>query len=503
MELSITKTERQRIGAEKWRANFGIGTLNWPPRFGKTFGTIEFIANPHLHNNTANSIVILTPSEIIAKQWKDNLISYCEDITRVKVYTASHFASNPEVKDVCTLLIVDELQKFTTDERKTLIDGNRIIYHYKLGLTGTYPKDIDWINNLFPIVDTIEEKEAIDNKWISPYIEFNVVLELPYADKVKYEKFSKPITETLTMFKPLLDVLVRENKIRLFENEFDLIYACKRGFQTVSLTGIDKWITYDALCNTIAYMKGWHTELNISIPENKLLHETWSPIAIHNRAKQFTEYIERRNNLLVNNNVKLEMVANIISRNRVSTIIFNESTEFADRISDYLNAKFDGLYRVACYHSKMDSRTMIDPTTGDYFKFSTGDRKGTPKMLGNKSIKNIVIEGFKNGFYHALSTARALDEGLDVPIIEQVICTGGTTNPLTYQQRTARGKTVDFYNPNKITKIFNLVFNDFENESGELIRSRDRTKLVLRQKETASSVKWITDLNEINFSTTE
>lgn len=501
MNLDITRLERQKEGANRWRDARGIGTLKWPPRFGKTYGTIEFIINPHLRNNKDNLIVIVVPSEIIVKQWNDNLKSYGENLDRVMLVTAN-FLTNKTVDVTCTLLIVDELQKFITPERKSMIDGTLIKHHYRLGLTGTYP-NVDWIQELYPIVDSIEEKDAIDNKWIAPFIEYNILLELPQTDKARYEKFSKPITETLELFKPVVKLLVRENNEKIFDDEFSLIQACHTGFKVISLQGKDIYVTYDRLCNTIAFMMGWTTTLDISIPVNEELHKNWSPMAIHNRAKTFIEYIRKRNELLIDNPTKLHMIGEITSRNTVSTICFNESTAFADTVADYVNARFNETFRAISYHSKLTSRTMINPETGDYFKFTTGDRKGLPKILGKDSIKKIVIEYTKNGYYKFLSTAKALDEGVDIPMIEQVICTAGTTNPITYQQRTARGKTIDFYNPDKVTRIFNLVFDDFVNSSGELIKSRDRTKLTLRQKETGSSVQWVNDINSINFTDTE
>jgi superfamily II DNA or RNA helicase len=503
MELDLTRLDRQQEAANRWRQAKGIGTLVHPMRFGKTFETVVFIINPHLNVNLTNSVIIIVPSEITSKQWEDNLKSYADDLNRIKCYTASYLAVNPKLTLECSLLIVDELQKFLTTDRQSIIDGTRITHHYRLALTGTYPYNYEWITELYPIVDQLTEEEAINNGWTSPFIEYNILLELPANDKAKYEKFTKPITESLLLFHPLLSMLVREEGKRIFNTELDLLNACYRGFQTLSLTGIKKWVTYDQLCNTIAYMMGWHVNLDISIPVNEELNKIWSPMSIHNRAKTFMDYIKKRNDVLIDNNVKLEMVAEIISKNMIPTIVFNESTVFADRLTEYLTARFNGSFPVACYHSQLDSRTMIDPTTGDYFKFTTGDRKGLPKILGIKAIKTIVLDGFRAGYYKILCTAKALDEGLDVPNIEQVICTGGTTNPLTYQQRVARGKTIDSNNLTKITKIYNLVFDNFVNSSGELIKSRDKTKLILRQKQSGASIKWMQNLNEINNTSTD
>lgn len=498
MELDITKLERQKEAANKWRISGGKGALDLTRRFGKTFTAIEFIINPHLNVSISNNAIVIVPSDIIFQQWVDNLKSYCIDVNRVKLYTITYLQTN-QLEDECTLLVVDELHKYLTAERRAFINGTKIKHHYRLGLDGTYPYGIDWLDEFYPVVDKITEEEAVANKWISPFVEYNLLLELSATDKAKYERYSKPITETLALFKPLLTMLVREEGIPIFEDEFSLIQACHSGFKTLNLRGATTWITYDRLCNSIASMLGWHVNLDISVPINNDLHKVWSPIAIHSRAKLFIDYVRRRNDILINNQSKLNVIGEIISKNMVSTICFNESTKFADSVADYINARFHPIYQAACYHSKIDSRTVIDPSTGDYFKFTTGDRKGLPKILGKESIKRIVIEGAKAGYYKFISTAKALDEGVDIPIIEQVICTAGTTNPLTYQQRIARGKTIDIYNPNKLTKIINLVFDDFVNSEGETIKSRDKTKLILRQRQSGATVRWVNSVNEILF----
>lgn len=498
MNLDISRLERQKLGADKWRNARGIGTLKWPPRFGKTYGAIEFIINPHLNVNKSNVVIIVVPSEIIAIQWRDNLQSYCDKIDRVLIYTASYLAIN-NIRTECSLLIVDEIQKFVTPDRKDMIDGTNIAHHYRLGLTGTYPNGIEWIMEMYPVVDDLSEEEAIVNKWIAPFVEYNILLDLPQTDKARYQRFTIPISETLELFKDKHKLLMYGDK-PLLDSDFSLIQACHTGFKTIGLNGLDIWVTYDRLCNTLAYKMGWSTSLDVTFPVNEELHKMWSPTAIHTRAKLFMEYIKKRNDILIDNVEKLHMIGEIISRSMVPTICFNESTKFADTVAEYINNRFGTVYRAACYHSKIDSRIMIDPNTGEPFKFTTGDRKGLPKILGKDAIKKIVIDGAKVGYYNFISTAKALDEGVDIPVLEQVICTGGSTNPITYQQRTARGKTIDIYNPTKTTKIFNLVFDDFVDISGEVVRSRDKTKLILRQKETGSSVHWITNLNEINFS---
>lgn len=494
MELNFDKADRQKKSAIRWRDSGGKGCLHLTPRFGKTFLSIEYIINPYLAANRESICVIITPSEAILLNWKDNLESYCEYNDRVHLVTINYLVIN-NIESECGLLVVDELHKFTTSDYLSYIIGDKIKHKFRLGLTGTYPFDNKVIKEYYPIVDTITEKEAIENCWIAPFIEYNILLNLHPADKEKYVIYSARINEIIYSFKDLHKLFVREANRLMFEGEFDLICACHSGFKTTSLTGEDMYITYDRLCNTLSTMLGWNINLNIAEEKNKILHENWSPIAIHAKAKTFMEYIRLRNDILIDNDVKLEAVLKIIEYNKTSTICFNESTKFADKIADAINLKFED-YNAVCYHSNIDSRSMIDPETGRPFTYKAGDRAGLPKILGKTSIKKLIIEWSRKGYYKFISTAKALDEGIDIPIIDQIICTAGTTNPITYQQRTARGKTIDIYNPNKLTKIFNLVFDDFDN-NGEIIKSRDKSKLMLRQKKSANIVTWIKSIEDL------
>ena len=47
------------------------------------------------------------------------------------------------------------------------------------------------------------------------------------------------------------------------------------------------------------------------------------------------------------------------------------------------------------------------------------------------------------------------------------------------------------------------MFDDFVNSDGELIKSRDKAKLILRQIQSSSDIHWIKSLDEINFTDNE
>ena len=65
-----------------------------------------------------------------------------------------------------------------------------------------------------------------------------------------------------------------------------------------------------------------------------MLEEHWNPITIEQRARQFNDIVRKRGEIINNNVVKLKAVTEIWNKFKLTTIIFNESTDFADVITD-------------------------------------------------------------------------------------------------------------------------------------------------------------------------
>lgn len=96
-------------------------------------------------------------------------------------------------------------------------------------------------------------------------------------------------------------------------------------------------------------------------------------------------------------------------------------------------------------------------------------------------------------------------EGFSLPILTQVITTGGDTNPIRYKQQNGRGKTLDIYNKNKITRIINIYIDDFyslhkKNEDGspKFIPSRDKSKLLSRQSQSDNIIVEVSSVDDIH-----
>jgi len=496
--VDVTKKQRQEQGIEVWRRNGGKGTLNHVMRFGKTEEGCMVIEKL-LTSKPDASIIITTASDTVANVWRNYIPDYFARIQftssseeyiervskHVQVIPIAQLINMQRVSPTrCTLLIVDEIHKFVSDARFMAI--STLQHKYILGLTGTYPSGEDKraIDSICPIIDIITEEEALAKKWINPFIEYNIMLELPQVDKVRYAAFTTPMKETLELFRGSRLLFRDDLNEFIFKDDYDVINSCFRGKKYLNSLGKIEYFTGTAVRHSLAELKGWHRNLDITNTLSKQIDDYWNPVAIEQNVRLFMSQQAKRNEILINHPVKLAAVLEIYRLSPVTTICFNESTDFADVISNAINANF-GIGRPisVVYHSNISSRPLLDPTTKEWITYKTGNKKGEIKLFGKDTLKSIAIEGLRREVFTFLSTARALDEGLDVPNLQQVITTAGTANPIQYKQRTARGKTLDIYNPNKLTKIFNLCFDNFRDPEGELVKSRDLSKLSYRQKD--------------------
>lgn len=497
MILNQSKTDRAEVGIRKWANNKGIGTLNWTMQFGKTRAGCLIAARVTIPSH--RPVLVVVPSQVI----KDNWILSIKEFTNLALddqifvltimEVTNSIANNTMFSPI--LMILDEIHKYTSEVAATIF--TTVKYSYILGLTGTYPtgKDRLLLDTYCPVVDIITEQEALKNGWISNFKEYNVLLDLPNEDKIRYERFSKPIKEILNLFKGsyILFFNKRTNKY-MFDSDYSVIQACATGVSVKDDLGKVIYFGADKIRETLAYLKGWNTQLDLSNELSAQIDSNWSPGVIEINAKSFVEAVRRRNEILINHPAKLEAVIEIYRKNPVPTICFNESTDFADLISDEINRQFAETTNIAItYHSNVKSKTIKDPRTGDVIL----NKKGEPKVFGKTSLKNMAILGMQNGDITFLSTAKALDEGISLPILRQVITTAGTTNPIQYKQRAARGKTVDIYDVNKVTNIFNLCFNDFIGIDDKLVRSRDLQKLMLRQQDNKIIPIFIEGIDEL------
>lgn len=492
----MTKDERQLICVNKWREANGKGTLNLIFRFGKT-KVADIIIDKCKTKDISLNLLAVAPSDVTKK----NLIKNIGWLDNNNTFTSNQLINyNKEFRNISTgLLILDEVHRFLDGDIYNVIKN--INYKYILCLTGvTLTKEqIKKLESLdAPIIDYISEVEAIEQGWIGNFVEYNLPVQLDNEDKIRYNKYTQLISETLEIFKGVSNGVnaVFGNR-KIFKSDFDLVLSCFLGQSYKQTNGFKTFIKRDVIAKIVAECQGWSKDLDVSTEYGKKVNFYWNPDNIIERAKTFKSYVTNRNDILIFNRPKINAVISILKRNPVPTICFNESIQMVDELNN-LYPK-DSI----AYHSAIESRYVWDKTTNDIYRTKAGE----PKKIGKIGLKKLAIEGMKNGTYNKLFTAKALNEGLTIENIEQVITTGGSVNPQTHENRVARGKTYDYANPNKICTIINLYVDDFTLDIGldsddktsilKTVKSRDKIKLMERQKDSEYSPIWVSDINEI------
>lgn len=476
-----SKTRRQEESIEKWRKAKGIGTLNLVPRFGKT--RIAKLISERLIAKypTKPLILAVAPNEITVKNLQSNLPSEVICITR----TALIKNFGEYLKKQYALLIIDEIHRFTDVNGLAILNLNA---KFRLGLTGDKLQLKDKVSigmNGFPVIDIIKEEEAIDKGWISSFVEYNLGVDIEDYKKDTYIACSERIASIMSNYKELYKRMNTIFGTKIFNSDMDLMYALYTGTKYTPPGQFKaRAIPAEVVRGELSSTMGWNKDLDISIKLNAKINEFFNPSVLQETGRLFNDIIRERNDLIINSKNKISTVLEIIARNPVPTIIFNESTNMANLIATALGD--DAIE----YHSNVESRYIKNPETNEYYCHGNGN----PIKFGAARLKALAIEGMKSGMFKYLCTAKALNEGVDIPILSQVITTGGTTNPSTHLQRVARGKTIYEENPNKVTTIINVYIKDIVNDD-LVIPSRDASKLKIRQKD--SKVYWIENIDEI------
>lgn len=466
MQVDKKKLARQQIGVYNWfnSASFGAskdmqGTFHYFTGVGKTYTAILIIKRlfrlDALHN-----IVVLVPSEALQKQWNEVLSKNFtkQEQNRISVFTP-HYVIVNEIKVRTNTFIVDELHEYLGEEFIKVINGEYIRFDNNLGLTATYEdskgrhKDII---DLYPIIDEITEEEALKEGYIAPYVEFNLAVKLTKKEQEAYDYHSKLISENINKFG---------------KGGLNLATKCLSGD-----TGKNK--RYDARQYVYGWAahKGWRKDLNLANPKDAQINDIWNPRKVFGYAQKLMNAIRERKNILYNCQSKLDTSVYIItSFKTLKTIVFSQSTSFADNMGLLLNNEEDS--KAVVYHSNLQTMMLPSPKTGKLIKF------------GKVRQKRKAIEDIKSSRARVICTASSLDKGFDVQDLALGITASGTSNFTQYKQRGGRVKRIDIFNSDNVVLLVNLYVKD----------TKDEAWLKKRQSKSNHLIHWVDKVEDINF----
>lgn len=470
MNINYKKLDRQNIGVDKWfnSSEYGStkncrGTFDYYTGVGKTYAAI-LVMKRLLLNDSKHSIVVLVPANVIDR-WKVEIINNFnkKQQNNINVYTPHHISNN-NIRIKTNTLIVDELHEYYSEEFIKIINTTYIQFDNNLGLTATYVDSKNrhrLIEDLYPVIDRIDEKEAIREGYVSSYVEFNLRVELSEIEKLQYTEYTDIISKTINKFG---------------RGGLDLATKCLSGGKHFD----GKIYTNMQFVYGYATSKGWRKNLDLSIEANKQIDDLWNPHKIFGYATSLVNAIRHRKNILYNCSTKIDVSLELCEKfNTYKTIIFSQSTNFADKINLLLNEQEHRCSVV--YHSNLDTIFLPSEKTGKLIKY------------GKTRLKRQAIEYIKNGKARIICTASSLDKGFDVSDLTLAITASGTSNFTQYKQRGGRVKRKNLFNDDKVALLINLYVGD----------SKEEDWLKKRQSQSDHKIYWIDSIDDISFNPVE
>lgn len=487
MNVNETKLNRQLLFIEKWKnsklingiANgFGVGIF--PTGFGKTFTCCYIIIN--ILKKFPNAPIIITfPNENLEQNWVKGLQEVQEylniniDLSSIQYLTPTKILNKDEILK-CHLLVIDEFDAYYSDKRQLIIDGSKVERTFLLGITATpydnLKKHFKILQNI-PIIDEVTEKEAIENGWISNFVEFNYGIRLNEVEKYQYDFITGQYQKFLSKF----------------GGDIDLAKNCLHG-------GEDKKGVYfhkDMWCYQYAKKMKWHENLILTNFNDKEINDIWNPKMISIYATNLFNAIRSRMKLIYNNESKLKVAFEIIKKfEDLKIISFSQSTEFADRLGEKINTYYKEnvilnsdntklfnesiIEPCVIYHSNLEPRMLQSEKTGKLIKF------------GQKRLKDRAIDMIKTNKARIISTASALDKGFDVQDIKIALISSRTQSQTQRTQRGGRAKRIeeDLSSTHRVL-IINLYLED----------TQDEVWLKNSQKETSTEIYTINNIDEL------
>ncbi len=442
MKIDQKKLERQEIGVYRFinSKKYGsfkdyCGTLKYCMGVGKTYTAI-LVMKCLFKIRDNNHFIVLVPSENLKLQWEKQLkVQFTKiQLLRIEVMTVNKIVKNGIIINTITL-IADEIHEYTSDEFIKCINGTLIVKQELLGLTGTddNPKVKDLLNNFSPVIDEIDEREAIKSGYISNFVEYNISTTLTIDEKTEYDRLSKVIADNISKFG---------------RGGLQLANRCLSGGKHSNgrvYTGLQfaaGWASYN----------GWNKYLDLNNPDDKAINDMWNPHKVIGYAIKLINAVRERKNLLYSCENKVQLTLELVKKfDDIKTIVFSQSTNFADKVGLLINEYQSN--SAVVYHSQLQSQMLPSEKTGKLIKF------------GSTRLRNRALNRIRTGASRVIVTATSLDRGFDVEDIRLGITASGTQNPTQYKQRSGRVKRKEtIFSEETIVLVINIFIKDTKDE---------------------------------------
>lgn len=286
------------------------------------------------------------------------------------------------------------------------------------------------VRNMLPSISTIDVAVAeIAEKINSPVEEHIVFAELSAEDKERYDKASDYISECITVFGTL-----------------DNIVKCKKGDNKLNISAAD-------FRNNIAKENGWSETLDTSVPYLKQIDDIFNPNTLYEKACNFYNIAKSRRDLVTDNDCKFDKLLELIKDNADKKIlIVSKRGDYAKRIANYINTNYEK--KCGEYHDCIDNAVAVDNNNNTIF-IKSGSNKGKPKILGAQAQSTLYEAMFNQGVISLLSIKEKSDIKLKIAC-DLVIFTSPLCNNIV--DLKARFINVEFNNIP--TLVYTICCND-------------------------------------------
>lgn len=454
VKLDPSRTKRQLEVVDKWVANNGKGTLRAVTGFGKTrtalLGAERLVNSPNA--TYQRDVTVIVPSLEIKRSWEEQVENYDFEIRVFTIQTLVRRFTTENQLDT-SLLILDELHRYFSDIHGTVF--KIVNYSFIFGTTATIdPSDPKYISmrTFAPVIDTITLEEALENGWISGFDIYNLGITMTLDEQSAYNEIQQ-----------------KYNKyFKTFDFDWDMASNCLK----------DKYAR-----EAVAKRQGKDPEL----------------VMIH--AVNFFRTVQERKKFLYNLPQKIPIAAEIIRRFSDDIFItFSLSTDYADALDDELGdlsvAYHSSLptliqdkhtHEVIAKSVKVKGKTRYKDSIGQTYTWKQ-IKKAYPKRKllrkGKTRRRKEALQTFKESdTCRVVSTAKALDEGFNVPGITASIVASGYAKVRQSIQRLGR---MIRKQPGK--RAFQVEL---------YVKNTQEEVWLKKRQEDSINTNWITDINEI------
>lgn len=220
--VNENKNKVQKEGLTAWRLNGYSGTLEMATGTGKSRCGV-LAAKRFVENNPDAKILVLTPTRTIRDNaWKDEFKKWGQKkLFDKNVETECIQSAYKRSGEHFDLVIADEIHNYI------IHDGTEKYSYYQffenntwnglLGLSATIDDQQRVnLNAVAPVVYTINTSKALELGLISPFVIYNVPVELTAAEQKKYSGYDKQFEATFPIFQYDISILYRSMKDKDF-----------------------------------------------------------------------------------------------------------------------------------------------------------------------------------------------------------------------------------------------------------------------------------------------